>query len=56
MKARRQRFLREPCPPPDRDPDRRRPELLRVAFFAPVPDAPGRFALLRAPDERRPDV
>jgi len=45
-----------PLPAPDRDPDRRRPELPRAAFFAPVPDAPARFALFRAPVEPRPDV
>jgi len=56
MSASGYRFLRDPWPAPDRDPERRRPELLRVAFFAPVPDAPARFALLRAPVEPRPEV
>jgi hypothetical protein len=32
-------------PLPDWDPDRRRPELPRVCFFDPVPDAPGRLPL-----------
>jgi hypothetical protein len=50
------RFFCDPRPPPDRDPARRRPELPRVPFFDPVPDAPGLFALFRAPVDPRPDV
>jgi hypothetical protein len=48
-------FPFEPCPP-DRDPDRRRLELPLAAFFAPVPEGPGRFALFFAPVDPRPDV
>ena len=46
----------DPCPPPDRDPDRRRLELPRVPLGSPVPDAPGRLALFLAPLDPRPDV
>src|SRR3954471_17481128 len=50
-------FFLDPALPPLRDPARRRPELLATPFFfAPVPDAPGRFLLFRAPVEPRPDV
>ena len=49
-------LLRDPRPAPDREPDRRRPELPRVPFLDPVPDAPGRFALFRAPVEPCPEV
>ena len=37
------------CPLPDRDPDRRLPELPRACFFDPVPDAPGRLPLFFFP-------
>jgi hypothetical protein len=49
-------FPRDPVPLPDREPERRRLELPRVPFLGPVPDAPGRFADLRAPVEPLPDV
>jgi hypothetical protein len=43
-------------PLPDRDPERRRPELPRWPFVDPVPEAPGRLALFFAPLEPRPEV
>ena len=51
-----QRFLVFAVPPPDRDPERRRPELPFTPLDEPVPDAPGRFALFFAPVEPRPEV
>jgi len=39
----------EPCPAPDRDPERRRLELFWTSFL-PVPDGPGRFAFFLAPE------
>ncbi len=49
-------LLFDPVPAPDREPERRRLELPRVPFFGPVPDAPGRFALFRAPVDPVPEV
>jgi hypothetical protein len=52
-KASHYRFLAfplEPCPPPDREPERRRLELFCTPLFLPVPDAPGRFAFFLAPE------
>src|SRR5688572_30078193 len=49
-------FPFDPCPPPDRDPDRRRLELPRTPFLDPVPDGPGRLALFFDPVDPRPDV
>ena len=46
----------EPCPEPDREPERRRLALPAMPFFGPVPDAPGRFALFLAPVDPWPDV
>jgi hypothetical protein len=46
-------FFVAPWPPPERDPERRAPELLRAPFLRPVPDGPGRFALFFAPLDRR---
>ncbi|HEV3486046.1 MAG TPA: hypothetical protein VG106_11610, partial [Vicinamibacterales bacterium] len=43
-------------PPPERDPDRRRPELPRAPFFDPVPDGPGRLPLFFFPLDPRPEV
>jgi hypothetical protein len=43
-------------PPPEREPARRRLELPFMPFFDPVPEAPGRLALFRAPLDPVPEV
>src|SRR5205085_9318370 len=44
------------CPAPEREPERRRPELPPMPFLGPVPEAPGRFLLFFAPVDPVPEV